>query len=270
MLYGEEAALFAGYTTTPINGTIGSREQMHATCAAAFTGSHLCHSAELDLSNSASQPPVGGAWLDVSGAIGSADGNIGVSLDLAQRDVGRYSDQLGSWNCLNWSANTDGFNPTSGAIMLPSGPTSVLCTTTHVLACCSSPYKEKFAGFTTATTNGVVGGRAIMHQLCGAQFAGSHLCHGAEYQRAHSTTPPPTGGAWIDATGYSRTTGGANVDFSTASVRFGRYTGQLGSWNCLNWTANTDGFNPTSGAVETPTGETSVLCTTTHPLACCQ
>jgi hypothetical protein len=267
-LYGEEAAVFAGFTTTPVTGIQGGREKMHALCAASFAGSHLCHFGEYELSNSASLAPIGGAWIDHTGGVGAADGNDGVFDDLASPDVGRWTDALNG-NCENWTSNTDGFNATSGPLLVPVGRSSDPCTNTHVLACCASPYKEKFRGFTTAQPTGVAGGRAVMHQLCGAEFAGSHLCHFSEYYRSAGTTSPPAGGAWIDHSGFMRTSGGANVANDIASTHFGRYTGALNG-NCENWTSNTDGFNTTSGPTVTPAGRASAVCTTTHPLACCQ
>jgi hypothetical protein len=67
-LFGEDAAAFAGFTSTAVNGAIGSREQMHAMCAAQFAGSHLCHTAEYQLANSSVPVPADGAWIDASAA----------------------------------------------------------------------------------------------------------------------------------------------------------------------------------------------------------
>jgi hypothetical protein len=268
MLYGEDAAVFAGFTISPVEGVQGGREKMHAICAATFAGAHLCHIGEYNLANSATTVPSGGAWIDSSG--GAEGGGAGVFDDIATRDIGRYTDQLFSGNCDNWTASTDGINATSGLLLTTSGPSDVLCTTTHVLACCSTVYKEVFRGYTSATTSGVAGGRTAMHSLCGAEYASSHMCHIAEYNRATPTTSPPAGGAWIDESGFNRTSNGGDVSSAAAAVDFGRYTGQLFSGNCDNWTASTDGINATSGLLITTAGPSTVLCTTTHPVACCQ
>lgn len=269
-VYGEAASRFAGYTTTPISGVAGGREKLHAACAAAFPNAHLCHIAEYELSSSATPVPAAGAWIDASGGITGNSGTVAVANDLANADLGRFSGVLDFHNCENWTASSAGGNTTFGDIMTPAGWTDVLCTTTHVLACCSTPFLEKFRGFTTATTTGVTSGRAAMHALCGTQFPGSHLCHIAEYERAQVTVSPPAAGAWIDASGYFETAGGGTVANDAATSHVGRFSGVLDFHNCENWTAATAGGNTTFGDVITPAGWTDVLCTTQHSLACCQ
>jgi hypothetical protein len=268
--FGEAAATFAGFSTaTAIGGTIGGREKMHALCAAQFTGSHLCHMGEYGASNSATTPPAAGAWIDASGAVELFNANVTAVSDLASTDVGRYIGELDSLNCDNWSF-TDMGGALFGGTITPTGLTTVACTSSHVLACCSTPYVEKFKGFTTATTTGVVNGRAAMHALCGAQFAGSHMCHASEYGRATPATTPPTGGAWIDASGFVRNAGDTQAVTEIATGHMGRYIGQLDSLNCENWSAATSGGSATFGGVITSTGITSVACTTSHPVSCCQ
>ena len=266
---GEAAAQFAGFTTTAYTGIAGGREVMHARCAAAFTGAHLCHVAEYQLASSATVPPTAGAWLDMSGGIEGFNGSIGVSNEVANVDLGRYAGQSYSGNCDNWTAAIDGATATSGETLKPSGPIAQLCTTSHVLACCTTPYVETFRGVTQASVTGVrPGGRAEMHQLCGAQFPGSHMCHIAEYQRAHPTTSPPAGGAWIDYSGFLRQSSYPTNELATHHV--GRYTGQLYAGNCDNWTAAIDGATATSGETITTAGPFSALCTTSRPVACCE
>jgi hypothetical protein len=242
---------------------------MHARCAAAFTGSHLCHVAEYQLANSATVPPAAGAWLDMSGGIDGFNGNATVSNEVANPDLGRYTGQLYLGNCDNWTAAVDGSAPTSGETVKPFVATSQACTTSHVLACCSTPYVETFRGFTSTSVTGVrPGGRAEMHQLCGAQFAGSHMCHVGEYQRATPTASPPAGGAWLDMTGFLRQS--SSVSNEIASNHLGRYTGQLYQGNCDNWSTAIDGSAPTSGETITTAGVTSAPCTTSRPVACCE
>ncbi len=264
---GEAAAVFAGFSSTPISGAVGGREMMHATCAAAFTGSHLCHVSEYGLANSATVPPSGGAWIDDSAGIGLYQGNTTAVLDLASVDLGRYTGSDNGINCNNWTASTG----TSGFTLDGTGSVaSSSCTATHVLACCATPFLEKFRGYTTATMTGAPGARAKMHALCGAQFAGSHLCHTAEYYRTQTATAPPSTGAWIDGSGYARNAGETERVTDVASLHMGRYTSKDDDANCDNWSSTTSLGQPTQGEIVTTAGPGSAPCTSTHALACCQ
>jgi hypothetical protein len=264
-LFGEDAAAFAGFTTAPINGAIGGREQMHAECAAAFPGSHLCHIAEYNLASSATPVPAGGAWIDNSGA---ADGSYtGASFvdDVATPDAGRIT----AWNaytCWGWSTTSSAW----GLTLNPDGEYITWCTTTHVLACCSTPYRERFRGFTAATTTGAAGGRAQMNFLCGQEFAGSHLCHIAEYNRATPTTTPPASGAWVDASGFATPSGGTEEN-ALAAKNLGRFTAKADYENCDNWTATAiPGSYTLQGLAVAPVHAYSMSCATARPLACCE
>ena len=62
-----------------------------------------------------------------------------------------------------------------------------------------------------------------MHQRCGQAFAGSHLCHVAEYERATPTITPPATGAWLDASGFATPEGGV-LETRLAAVNVGRWT----------------------------------------------
>jgi hypothetical protein len=200
-LYGEDAAVFAGFTTSTVRGDVGSREAMNAACAAEFSGSHLCHSAEYALANPASPPPVGGAWVDATG-FQSGNADTYIRNDLAARSSGRYTAASNDTNCTNWTALSytsfgtvyDG----KGVTITPSGASYQLCKDPRPLACCKSPMREKFRGFTQATVTGDVGGRERMHFLCGSEMPGSHLCHHAEYVRAAPRVAPPVARAWVD------------------------------------------------------------------------
>jgi len=268
-VFGEAASRLAGFTAAQYTGVAGGREVMHARCAQQFAGSHLCHTAEYTIANSATVPPASGAWIDFSGGVRTDAGLVQASLDLGDVTQGRYVSQLYSGNCDNWTAAIDSSTVTRGLTITPATATSDLCTAMHALACCSTPYVEKFRGFTAALTTGVhPGGRAEMHQLCGAEFAGSHMCHAAEYARAASTTSPPAGGAWLDYSGFLRSSTQATAEIASGDV--GRYSGQLYSGNCDNWTAAIDSSTVTRGLTITTSGATSALCTDSHPIACCQ
>jgi hypothetical protein len=262
--FGEDAAAFAGFTTLPINGALGGREQMHAVCNAAFAGSHLCHVAEYNLANSSTPIPAGGAWMDSSA---TADGAGESSSDeIASRDSARVTG-WGQFNCWSWSDPSSAWGT---ALESDGGAYIAACTTTHVLACCSTPYQEHFRGFTTATTTGAAGGRAQMNYKCGQEFAGSHLCHIAEYNRATPTTTPPASGAWVDASGFPTPNGGQEED-SLASKHLGRVTGPGDYTNCDNWTATAiPGEYGLQGLTVEPVHPYSVSCAVARPLACCE
>ena len=270
-VYGEAASRFIGFTTASYSGVAGGREVMHARCAQEFAGSHLCHTAEYNLANSATVPPLSGAWIDASGGVTPSNGDTSLSVDVASVDHGRYMESLYNWNCSNWTqAQTTSGTTTHGTTATRGGPLTQPCTSTRPLACCTTPYQETFRGYTTVTVSGVrVGGRAEMHQLCGAQFAGSHICHLAEYHRAHPTTPPPAAGAWIDASGYLDSSGQLTIEVSSSVI--GRYTGSLYNWNCSHWTqAQTTSGTTTHGLTVTPAGSLTQACTGVRSIACCQ
>ena len=267
--FGEEASRFIGFTSASYSGVAGGREAMHARCAQEFTGSHLCHMAEYNLANSATVPPANGAWIDVSGGILASTGDPGLSTGVASVDLGRYTTTNLSYNCSTWSLETTGGNTTTGETIKPGGTETQVCTTTHPLACCSTPFAEKFRGYTSATVTGVrPGGRAEMHQLCGAAFAGSHMCHLAEYYRAHATGAPPAAGAWIDASGYPDISG--ELANGVAPRKVGRYTVSNLSYNCSTWSLATTGGNTTTGLTIMSGGTSTQLCTDARSIACCQ
>lgn len=262
MVMGEEAAQFAGFTTASYAGVAGGRAVMHARCAAAFAGSHLCHVSEYGLAAPATIPPAGGAWIDESATFDGLDGDPIMVGILASVDLGRFvvrSDH----NCANWT----GTGVTNGTTITPQLASIATCTTTHPLACCGTPFRENFRGFTTQTVSGArPGGRSEMHQRCGAQFAGSHMCFHAEYERANPTVSPPASGAWLDISGYVR--GGALVDTTIANRTAGRFTA-TSDWNCRGWFSLTSGTSGTFGAAIKPSGLEAVSCASALPIACC-
>jgi hypothetical protein len=267
--WGEDAAVFAGFTTTAITGVGGGPEAMNARCASAFAGAHFCHASEYGLSNSATPVPAGGAWVDMSGGIGWYQGDEAMTSGLAGPDIGRWV-QGNSYNCMGWTKTADTSEPFDGVVIQIDGPGSAACTSSHVLACCSTPYLEKFAGFTTATTTGNGGGRAAMHARCGAQFPGSHLCHSSEYYRTQNTITPPAGGAWLDLSGTLHSWGDPTTGGVEASVRSSRYLGS-DTDNCLGWTTASPGTgNPYQGMIAGLDGQSLAYCNTSHPLACCK
>ena len=127
------------------------------------------------------------------------------------------------------------------------------------LACCNGLPSGAFAGFTVAP--GPMNGRPGMHLACDTEFAGSHMCHAAEYLGTVSTAAPPAGGAWLDSSVTPRgfqTEGGA--------PSFGRWVGTSGT--CRYWASTSTSY---AGLVLSSSGELDydVSCDTPRPVACC-
>jgi hypothetical protein len=117
---GEETSSFAGFTTATTTGAVtNGRIGMHAMCAAAFPGSHLCHDLEYTLSTSATTPPADGAWIDSSHAGG----------------VAAVRNATGSGtSCDSWTQTASGYY---GVYVTANGGTSSTdCSRVKSLACC--------------------------------------------------------------------------------------------------------------------------------------
>jgi len=189
---------------------------------------------------------------------------------------------FGRWTqytCQNWTSSsatsfTNTYVSTTGQLRTASSntaPTPPGCNTQRALACCNGAAKVRFAGFTSLIVDGAGtgGGRPGMHAACGAQFAGSHMCHIAEYLRTASATQVPATGAWLDPSGNER--GEAS---SGGSPRLGRYTA---TYTCNGWTSNVqDQYNTTfldvDGAAKMTSPSTAPLpigCAAQRPIACC-
>ncbi len=251
---GEIVASFAGFTTASVAGNVGSREAMHGLCAAQYPSSHLCHVAEYELTAQTVSPPTAGAWVDASSGPGASSAGSSFDVAGATPENGRYVTSSSNWNCLNWTSTTNVY----GGTLQPAGLSTQTCATSRVLACCNTPFREVFRGVTSATTTGAAGGRAAMHALCAAQYAGSHLCHAAEYVRSHPTSL--FAGAWLDASSVN-----SGFDVSSALPNAGRYLTSSSNWNCLNWTSTANVY----GGLTDATGITTQPCTVARPVACC-
>jgi len=257
------ASSFAGFTFATTTGASGGREAMNALCAAEFGASHLCHYAEYHLAASGATVPAAGAWLDLScieqtagGTVES--GRIGCGDSLASSDAGRLIEPGTGSNCSSW---TTAQQFTNGGLVQPDGQAiNGACATARPLACCNTPFKEKFRGFTSATTNGAAGGRAAMHARCAAEFAGSHLCHIAEYGRAGSSVTPPAAGAWMDDSTYHNR--GENRGALPRSGRGTHAQSACNAWTTNNQFANALAMNATGGVRGS--------CDVARVLACCE
>ena len=262
-VFGEQAAAFAGFSTTTTTGNAGGREAMNALCGAEFGATaHLCHYAEYQLAASGANVPASGAWIDFScveqDAGGTVEsGRLGCGDPVASSDSGRDVLAGASSNCLNWTTTQ---NLSNGAVIIePASTTNAACNVARAVACCNTPFRERFRGFTNATHTGAAGGRAAMHRACAAEFAGSHLCHLAEYWRANPTTSPPAGGAWIDHSSFNDIT-----EDMGAMPRSGRSA--YPSSACTAWT---NASSVDNALTITPTGDQSQACSVARPLACC-
>jgi len=264
--WGEEAAVFEGFTTTSHDGSQGGREGMHALCDAEFAGAHLCHSAEYHLSNSATAVPAGGAWIDYSCGLSSS--NITGNAYIGTIQMGRYAGYSTSGNCSNWTS--DSASHRGYTLQLNQTTASAMyCDTPRPLACCSSPYIEIFAGYTSALVDGDMSGRAGAHAVCGAEFAGSHMCHTTEYFRSHPVATAPVTGAWMDySAGLKQGSSGVFGNSYCGSPEMGRYSGYSTSGNCANWSSSSASHR---GYVMVPTGATAsaMYCDVARPVACC-
>ena len=247
----EDLPSFAGFTTASYNGkATGGRTAMHAYCAAAFTGSHLCHAAEYIGAMSNLAPPSSGAWVDPSTANGSNIAAIGSIT------AGRY---VSGYHCASWTATTGG---DYGTLVTSAGSIDIYadCSSAHQLACCNTPTRARFVGFTTATATGAAGGRWKMHAMCSTEYSGSHMCHGSEYLRANASATVPSGGAWIDPS----TVNGTSVAVSgvTSSARY------LSGYTCNSWMSTGGGDY---GTMVTEAGNVDIYgdCTKAHSVACC-
>ena len=248
--YTEDGAAFVGFTTATYKGSIANgRPGAHAACAAEFAGSHLCHISEYGLANSPLDPPSTGAWVDPSAEYDSSTTYNG--SPQAGRAPNGYS-------CLSFSHDGNTYGGTSVGASGSVGWSSD-CDKAKPLACCSTPAKTRFAGFTTATKTGKMGGRARAHQLCNTEFPGAHFCHAAEYLRANSATTIPASGAWIDPSGNN--SGVVYVGLPT----LGR---QLSGYTCLTYTHEGNTYGGTSLTARGSIGWSSD-CDKSKALACC-
>ena len=100
---------------------------MHARCASAFSGAHLCHATEDIRANATQTVPSNGAWLDPSLSRGTSERwNTGMPAS------GRYVYYSGT--CDSWSTSSSSYQ---GTYVTPSGGVSSSnCSTTRSVACC--------------------------------------------------------------------------------------------------------------------------------------
>ena len=109
----------------------------------------------------------------------------------------------------------------------------------------------EFAGFTTATYTGALGGYPGANAKCSAEFPGSYLCTTAEFEDANGAVSPGAAGAWSDGNRF------------TSGQREASSCSNNGAWN---W-----GLTGSSGRSMNAIGApTSSVCNEVKPLACCR
>ena len=113
--------------------------------------------------------------------------------------------------------------------------------------------QPSFAGFTTMTYTGSIGGHIGANQKCNAEFAGSVFCTVSDFDRSNYVAPPPASGAWIDT---DRQASGQRTQNSCTSTS--------ASWTL--GTVNDTGTN--LNALGVFSGQ--LACTQVKPLACCR
>jgi hypothetical protein len=245
--YIEETASFAGFTATTHDGNFAGRIGTHQICGGEFPGSHFCHASEYMLTGSGVPIAATGAWIDPSINIANSTSYHGSPVSGRNYNGG----------CTQW---TSASSTTTGVIVTPDGAfsASALCNVARPLACCNSPTKAQFAGFTSAAA--LMTGRVGMHALCTAQFSGAHMCHAAEYLRSASPDPVPATGAWLDP----------SVDFDASATSYHGLPGAGRNYNggCTQWTSKS---STTTGVIVTVEGafSASALCDVDRPVACC-
>jgi hypothetical protein len=238
----EDVWAFAGFTSTTYDGNLGGRTSAHAACAAEFTDAHMCHVAEYLLAESIVPVPANGAWLDSS--IRESGNVVTAGLPAAGRDD--YS------GCDFWNDNAG-----TGQGIEPDGAMNYIsCSSARSLACCNGAPKIQFEGFTSTSYDGNIGGRAMAHAICNAEFAGSRMCHVSQYLRTQSSTPVPAAGAWLDS---SVRASGNVVTAGLPAAGRDDYSG------CDFWNQNVG----TGQGIEPDVGMNYISCSTPRPLACC-
>ncbi|MEW6433717.1 MAG: hypothetical protein AB1730_19595 [Myxococcota bacterium] len=117
-----------------------------------------------------------------------------------------------------------------------------------------------FAGFTTMSYSGDLGGIQGAHAKCDAQYSGAHLCTWREYELIGSSAAVPAAGAWIDDARYTS----SSAPTVTPRDRENGYA-------CDNW-RSTSSYN--AGWIDVQglytTAYQANACATVRPLACCR
>ena len=249
--YGEDSPNFIGFTSALTTGFANGRNQLHTICATEFSGAHLCHYSEYMLANPRTPIPAVGAWIDGSGGPPG-----GATPPLTQWGISRIAGRYvgGQFNCGGWSTASSG--AVFGTALSTWPHDLVACSAQRSVACCNSPFRERFAGTTAQAFDGNAGGFEGMNLRCHQSFANSHLCSFSEFHRAAATTTLPAS-VWIQPSA-SMTNAPADNPPTFTNPSFA---------TCTGWTSAT-GLGTVFIAAQSPQADT-LSCAITMPLACC-
>ncbi|MDP2275536.1 MAG: hypothetical protein Q8K32_32610 [Archangium sp.] len=140
----------------------------------------------------------------------------------------------------------------------PSGPAAALLFLDGGSVVFAGDFVE-FAGFTSTTYTGDLGGLPGANNKCATEFAGASLCTRADYDLANTGAAAPASGAWID---FARGTDGTR---SNGSCYYG---GTNEPWSYGGAFSSNGGQ---LGAMVTSYGKhTTATCNLTKPIACCR
>lgn len=110
-----------------------------------------------------------------------------------------------------------------------------------------------FAGYTSTSFNGNLGGHVGANAKCNAEFPGSVFCTRADFAKTEPSIYPPTNGAWLD---YFRDGSGFRNGGEC-------YQSPNGGWTH-------DGTGDTGTFVQTNGLESNSPCNAQKPIACCR
>jgi len=118
----------------------------------------------------------------------------------------------------------------------------------------------EFAGFTTATFTGDLGGYPGANSKCAAEFPGASLCTRSDFDLANTTAAPPASGVWIDASrGTDGSRSNTSCNYSVGNNEPWTYGGTFtSSSGQQGWTTTSYGRH------------TTAVCNLIKPLACCR
>jgi hypothetical protein len=241
---------FVGFTSALSDGAMGGPIGANAKCAAEYPGAHLCTYREYTWAGSSLTPGTAGFWLDGSFSSTSSSPNY------------YPRDRDSSYTCDNWRSNN---GPTEymryyDAQGVSSGFGYNICNVPRQLACCRSPHRGWFRGYTSVKYDGAMGGPIGANAKCAAEYPGAHLCTYREFTWAGVGTAPGLDGFWLDGS------------FSSTSSSPNYYPRDRdSSYTCDNWRSNN---GPTQymryyDAQGVSSGFGYNICNVARQLACC-
>ena len=228
-----DSMVFSGFTVATYSGDLGGFPGANATCRVDFPSSFLCSYGDYNRAEPGIGAPVSGAWVD-----NERD-------SFGRRATSPCNNGLGSWT---YTGTVD----TADVITTTGSATSSACSAVKPLACCQTPLKRVFRGFTSMVFTGDLGGFPGANAKCRAEFPGSFFCSYGDYHRAEPGLGAPASGAWVD---NERDSFGRRA---TSPCNNG-----LGSWTYTGTVDTADGITTTGSA-------TSSACNVARPIACCQ